>query len=171
VSPWASVTSDFSPLVFAVPFDAVVVAGSGGRSPLLSGMASCLTSSSSPLISLSRAGLLASGWSFRDGEDASSRGRLVDCVGCGEVDILFCWLSRLDATCAVLCFARFQNFMRLARGRALRDAEEIKFYYRFFLSLSLSSLIYTLGFSKRKRAGIGVAVLGSGSGSGSHLER
>ena len=50
------------------------------------------SAASSPLIILSRAGRLASGWSLpAEGDEGVSRGRFVDCVGAaagGEADIL-----------------------------------------------------------------------------------
>ena len=75
---------------------------------------------------LSRAGRLASGWSLREGDDASSSGRLADWVGWGEVDMLSqVWILHVSE-----------------KSRGI----ECQLNYRF--------VIYTLGVFERKRAGV-----------------
>jgi hypothetical protein len=101
VSPCESFASRFSPLVLEVPFvTSEAEARAGTLSPLLS-VAGALVSASS-LTNLSKAGRLASGWSLREGEEASSRGLLADWVVGGEADIVgVSWTSRLNrAACS-----------------------------------------------------------------------
>ncbi len=86
VSPWESFASDFSPLVFDVPFDSGAAGerrGSGVAIALWHDLLYLLVI----LEHLIQSGPLCIGLVISGGDEVSSRGRLVE-VGCGEADMV-----------------------------------------------------------------------------------